>query len=1331
MSSDSSPMIVRRAPRTYGRRPKEPDNDNDFSLADTSIVSNASSLEEPPNSDGIDASFSLGGLSNDEESYPASHFVVEGNDQEGCSRRTVHFAWQKALYAMNDSDDEEGQALVRREVANLNATSLSEDDRETPNSHSPKLATRGSPRRPLLSESSLTELTDSPAPSPRVFTRPIKARPELGLDAEEETEPSSPQTPSHTLHHLNTPQRHSSPTPPTSTETAPRKQKAAAAKLPQPRFGKPGDASDDEKSTGPDSRNKKSRKSKEKRIRAPTKKQREETSKATARIKASATAEVPRGQTKLLTLGKLFHNVHLPFTQGASTGHGKTRSVIVPPSDDTIQPFSSPRATEHTAPGPSASWPPADSHVNSNAKTDDIPAELTDDDLPDIRDVLRQTRDAEDERKRVERNSHLAAERKKRALELLQQQPQPSDASDDDDIIVSNDMHAIAQEESELRRRQKILGVSSSKTQRHIRKARGPVIKSETTADLSLIESAGGAFHSPTKKYANSRDRPKLSTGYLNRLLLKKSELDARAIIEEKERDWQGMGGKVLGRQDAEALGFSGGLGSIIERGLQHAATVDDHDDEQGASHSEDSDAEWQPTAGRSHSLDDDDVDDAAEEDAVMDIAHEDQTSSVENGDPMDDEDQLVAPRRRVRGPIVTSDDEGEPSRGSSEENPENETDKENNAALMFDQGEDKENTAIHFSPSQPALFREVREAQRLSSDVESPRLPGDRGPFREISKDDDPFFTPSARMPPPRTLSFDLSANDDSENNPFALKPAPILHGGISQLFESSTEAGPSRVTSFSQFVTPAKDSRGFAGLRKDDGGLSLTLNPTLRPALEVTDSVRKKAEQIFEKEQEVAFGDENTATPSGPQMFVNDNGFLTQTRPSNTDVSRLMSSSQSSRFGRSPSLLSSVQARSTGQRRPLGEIDIDDGVGSEDTPLSDARPDGGRLKRRRMSPEATIGGYRSSISPSPSPIKHRSDKNAFQLMRDAGVKPIKPMKKLKRSDFVDGQAEESDEDADFGFGGRSKREDDEEDEEENQEELEKLNQEMVDDVAMDATTLNEEMVLEKHREQLEQDDAVQLKIAEDMAAGKLRAKQRQRGVGFEDDEDSDEDERNAARRQKLARQKRRIGDHDSLHALGKDDKSAPFVHAYEAALEDGAEEFSHLNEDSTEIVRNDDDEDDDEDEENRNVTMSDLVREMRDVAQGRSMVNVHDPNDISWVDQDDDVMAIEEDIEVKEVSRMKTSRPRTSEWDFEADRLRPNNSRQGEALSRGGGMGRSVGGSAITGHARAKRGDGSINGQRGAAGSKVSVKQTTKPISKAPSKLSAVSSRRGHFAD
>ena len=64
---------------------------------------------------------------------------------------------------------------------------------------------------------------------------------------------------------------------------------------------------------------------------------------------------------------------------------------------------------------------------------------------------------------------------------------------------------------------------------------------------------------------------------------------------------------------------------------------------------------------------------------------------------------------------------------------------------------------------------------------------------------------------------------------------------------------------------------------MRKADGvTFPLTLNASLQPALEVTDSVRKKADNIFEKEQDMMADDEvdENIDGSSPQMFVNENG-------------------------------------------------------------------------------------------------------------------------------------------------------------------------------------------------------------------------------------------------------------------------------------------------------------------------------------------------------------------------------------------------------------------------------------------------------------------------
>ncbi|TCD67701.1 hypothetical protein EIP91_012067 [Steccherinum ochraceum] len=1280
MSAHSSP-VIRRARVTYGRRDKAPDVDS--LLADTSVISNGSSVDEPPSSDGLDldASSFMEELRDDDDEVPSRIFDTEAEQEQETDdvdvpAEEIEYSWKRKLAAMDDSDDEEGQNMVKSQVARLfkdkeeRANSLTGDE-ERGDAGSPQSRSGGSPATKSPSHDSqtfrpiLADFASSPIP-----TRPSRSRLAVLSDPEEdEANPSSPQTPAHSLHHLNTPHRHSSPTPPTSTETASKKGKAQAAKIPALLFDE--GHSDDEQPARSKARGKKAvkqkEKPKEKRMKPPTRKEREEMEKTTARLKAAHTVEVSRVQTKKMTLTQLYHR--MPGPVEPSKGAPFPRDVI-PPSDP-IEPFSSsPRAAgpaDPPSPPPRArtvSQPPAKATAFDFPLSDD-----SDDELPELSDILKQSTREDEERRRLAANKDSAAQRKQRFLEMQAEALANTAGDDDDDLVVSNDMHAVAREEGAERKRKSFRG---SRTQPAPHRPRPSASTSAPRDESFLVTAAAGAFASPSKKAKNGRDQVKVKPSDLNAFLLGKTHKEAQEIIEQKEKVWVGMGGKVLGRMNPEdRAGFEKRLGSLVERGLSNAEKEGLGEEEEA----DDSDEDWKPNdeeaednAEEAQEDDDDGMVIPQSEEAAWGDGAEDAGLYLEE-DEADENAPVIARRPRPRArtvAIADSDDEENENadlntRSASEENAENETDKENNAALMFDQGEDKENTVVHLSssPTIPPLFRDARLGRQLSlsSDVGDP-MSQDNEPrlFREITKDEDPFFTPSARLPAPSAPSLDLDAPSTSASQPpaFSLKPAPLLRGGFSQLFESSaTEAGPSSkpAVDFSQFVTPAKDVRGFGLLKKPGEPLALSFNPTLQPALEVTDSVRKKADHIFEKEQEdITLIDENAPAES-PKVYVNENGFLTQTRPTHADVARLMSSSQSSRIGISPSIADSI-LRSTAQRRPLGEIALDDVPNDHSSPWTDARPAGGRLKRRRMSPGPDLdGGYRSSVSPSPSPTK-----NAFQVMRDAQKhpNPLKKMK-LKKSEFVDGQAEESDEDDHFGFGGPPKKKDEDEEEEDNVEELAKLNKEMVDDVAMDDSTLNEEMVLEKHREQVEEDDAVAHKLAQDAASGKLRAKRRERGVGFEDDEDSDEDDDNKARRYKLGRQKRKLGgDCDTLDDLSKDAKAAAFVQTYEAGLEDDNEEFSHLNEElptqQEEAPKIYEDEDEESDKDDEQVSLSTLMREMRDVAQGHTTVRTMDPNDMSWLD--DDEMMVEDDPNVKELSKSRvgrTLRAGPSDWDFE----------------------------------------------------------------------------------
>lgn len=58
----------------------------------------------------------------------------------------------------------------------------------------------------------------------------------------------------------------------------------------------------------------------------------------------------------------------------------------------------------------------------------------------------------------------------------------------------------------------------------------------------------------------------------------------------------------------------------------------------------------------------------------------------------------------------------------------------------------------------------------------------------------------------------------------------------------------------------------------------LSLSLGATLQPALEVDENLMRKADAIFEREQEFVVGDSRSSgRPAGkPEMFINKHGCV-----------------------------------------------------------------------------------------------------------------------------------------------------------------------------------------------------------------------------------------------------------------------------------------------------------------------------------------------------------------------------------------------------------------------------------------------------------------------
>jgi mediator of replication checkpoint protein 1 len=85
----------------------------------------------------------------------------------------------------------------------------------------------------------------------------------------------------------------------------------------------------------------------------------------------------------------------------------------------------------------------------------------------------------------------------------------------------------------------------------------------------------------------------------------------------------------------------------------------------------------------------------------------------------------------------------------------------------------------------------------------------------------------------------------------------------------------------------------------------------------------------------------------------------------------------------------------------------------------------------------------------------------NAFNvLIANAQKDGNRKRRRLERSEFVEGEAVESDDDEMFGFGPHQKKDDEESDDEDPNAVVEGL----VDDEKMDADTLAEDKVLEKH---------------------------------------------------------------------------------------------------------------------------------------------------------------------------------------------------------------------------------------------------------------------------
>lgn len=474
------------------------------------------------------------------------------------------------------------------------------------------------------------------------------------------------------------------------------------------------------------------------------------------------------------------------------------------------------------------------------------------------------------------------AELKRRAIE--QQAMHYLDDNDDSDLEIVEDENI-----SPLRHGKKKQYVyvkpNLSKTQRlpsaSVRGKRRTL--DERSSSQLIAEAAVPLFVGSSKNKGKGAD---IDQSSLNRILAQRMSTQGQESVRRKEAEWTKRGGRLADMPEGKdhRKRMQDRILALSEQALRKAEG--NLSEEQADELDEESDEEWRPED--SHDLQHSDVENetSKEDDDTGFVVHRasDHTSEEET------EEENLNPRSRYPRPrhtaVLDSDEENGPpiqrtgrvlvpdssftqgpsgspridrtETASLDGTIENETDKENDASMVFDRGEDKENAAI----GSPALLSRDRSFKRTSSFAlglqlaEDTTLTGDgqdasasqskREPFKEISRDEDDLFMsdPVAlqRSPPrgsPRLSSPSLSPlqfqkgleggpgefegfsedtpmsdaqNDDGEV--LSLEPALAISPGLSRLFESSAAkaaASPMVQTAlktggFSQFFTPNK---------------------------------------------------------------------------------------------------------------------------------------------------------------------------------------------------------------------------------------------------------------------------------------------------------------------------------------------------------------------------------------------------------------------------------------------------------------------------------------------------------------------------------------------
>lgn len=940
------------------------------------------------------------------------------------------------------------------------------------------------------------------------------------------------------------------------------------------------------------------------------------------------------------------------------TGKGKQ---AIPYSSDPIQDFSSPAPAP--AQMPSSPEPGPSAHI------------ISDEDTPTMQDILNPRSGEKHDAEVVEQRRKSLALVKQRVLEKKERKAPQSDISDEDLELVVEDKHA----------KKSKLALDYEKRLANVAGFRPGRLSLASELDGSQGDHAIKLASKPAFSDVNRRTSAALNHRDLQHMIRNKAIKQSKELTREKEEEWESRGGTTLAKLRAGQLIIEDIAKQLIERRVHgvddEKLVIQDSEADRKISDDED-DGDWRPLERGSASPTARSIKGSDEEEELEDEVsnNSENENPDENIQPTPDTEGPDSPNQRQRHirraakrtVMLDSDDENEDDRGRvlvphtslviddnalrDTELSEGEENKENDTRLAFENGEDKENIAVssqglagsRLGTRQPSIFDLSSGPSRFSM---SPS-PSPRRPLQARRSDDDALIFRS----PPSILTFGSpKSNRVVSSTPSTLQPAfgDFSNGGFSQIFndsegilqsdgsatpkdshklnlkspgddfsslQSSFEPLPLKTNTFSDdFLLGTQDASPVNRFRRQptNDDISLTPDVKLQLALEVPTQMRMNADSVFEKEQEdLAFMEEADFSTSKRQdektLYVNEIGMLTQTRPDDSTpvIYRMWTPTQ-----KEPAILG-TQATippSSVPRQPLSTLSFT----SEETP---SLP---RLSRLRKGKDRAIspidGGNDSDIEPMTS--------NAFtKLLQAAKNQNKKEKKKLGKSEFIEGEAQESDEDELLGFGGGKKYDEEDSDDDDPDAVVENL----VDDATMNAEQLAEDKVLEKVKEQLEEEDAALQKYHQAAVEGKYRTKRRGGGLAMSDsDSDLEEDEETRRLRRRMNKKRRIEG--DTLEALAKNEKTRAFYDAYQRdVMEDDNEDFAHLEQDDMEVL-----EQDDENEPPETVSAAVIREQLREAARKskgkEKQHHAFNPEDVNWAepktsDDEFDVKEIEE---------------------------------------------------------------------------------------------------------